>query len=169
MKHRIRAAAIVVEGDSLLLVQHQHDEIKGGEVWWVPPGGGVEGEESLVECATRETFEETGVSVVLGDIAYVREFVEPGYHHCEVFFVATSHSGEAAVGVNPEPAILDVVHLIKDARFVHRDEMAGMTIYPERLKDSFWEDLANGFPKTKYLGVDRSADKTYLDMALGQE
>ncbi len=169
MKHRIRAAAIVVEGDSVLLVQHQHDEIKGGESWWVPPGGGVEGEESLVECAKRETLEETGVSVELGNIVYVREFVEPGYHHCEVFFVATSYSGKAAIGTNPEPEILDLVHIIKDARFVHRNEMAGMTIYPERLKTTFWEDLADGFPQTRYLGVDKSADKTYLDMALGPE
>ena len=31
MQHRIRAAAKVVEGDSVLLVQHQHDELQGGQ------------------------------------------------------------------------------------------------------------------------------------------
>ena len=78
MKHRIRAAAIVVEGDSMLLVKHQGHGPEDGYVWWVPPGGGVEGEESLEECARRETLEETGLSVELGNIVYVREFLEPG-------------------------------------------------------------------------------------------
>ena len=41
MKHRIRTAAIVVEGDSVLLVKHQGHGPEDGYVWWVPPGGGV--------------------------------------------------------------------------------------------------------------------------------
>ena len=113
MRHRIRAAAIVVEGDSILLVQHQHDDISGGQSWWVPPGGGVEGEESLFECAKRETLEETGLSVELDRIAYIREFVEPGYHHCEVFLVADSYSGTLVTGNNPGTGVFDVDHIIK--------------------------------------------------------
>ena len=167
MQHRIRAAAIVVEGDSVLLVQHQHDDLQDGRSWWVPPGGGVEDDESLVECAQRETLEETGMSVEIGRIAYVREFVEPGYHHCEVFFVATSYLGTPIVGSNSETDNFDVVHLIKDARFVRRDEMAGMTIYPEEIKTTLWDDLANGFSGTRYLGVQRSESKTYLDSQVG--
>ena len=167
MRHRIRAAAIVVEGDSVLLVQHQHDEIQGGQSWWVPPGVGVEGEESLFECAKRETLEETGLSVELGRIAYIGEFVEPGYHHCEVFLVAASYSGTLITGSNPGTGIFDVDHIIKDVRFVRRDEMAGMTIYPEEIKTSLWDDLANGFPETKYLGVQNSEAKTYLDIQAG--
>ena len=161
MRHRIRAAAIVVEGDSVLLVQHQHDELHGGLPWWEPPGGGVEGEESLTECAQRETLEETGLSVELGRIAYVRDLVGPDYHHCEVFFVATSHSGTPMVGTNP--GAFDVDHIIKDARFVPRSEMAEMTIYPEEIKTTFWDDLANTFSVTRYLGVHKSEGKTYLD------
>lgn len=163
MQHRIRAAAIVVEDDSVLLVQHQHDEISGGASWWVPPGGGVERDESLVECALRETLEETGLSVEIGRLAYVREFVEPGYHHCEVFFVATSYSGNLVIGSNPENSNLAFVHLIKDARFVRRDEMDGMTIYPEEIKTTFWDDLAKGVSGTRYLGVQRSETRTHLD------
>ena len=164
MRHRIRAAAIVIEGDSILLVQHQHDEVEEGQSWWVPPGGGVEGGESLLECARRETLEETGLSVELGRIAYIREFVEPGYHHCEVFLVADSYSGTLMTGRNPGTGIFDVDHIIKDVRFVHRDEMAGMTIYPEEIKTSLWDDIANGFPGMKYLGLAKSETKTYLDI-----
>ena len=164
MRHRIRAAVIVVEGDSVLLVRHQHDEVHGGESWWVPPGGGIEGKESLVECARREVFEETGLSVELGRIAYVREFVEPGYHHCEVFFVASSYSGTLRSGSSPGTGIFDVDHVIKNVRFVRSDEMEGMTVYPEIIKTSFWDDLADGFKETRYLGLEESEFKTYLDI-----
>ena len=53
-------------------------------------------------------------------------------------------------------------HMIKDVRFVRRDEMAGMTIYPEELKTTLWEDLKSGLSETKYLGVERSEISTYL-------
>ena len=161
MRHRIRAAAIVIEGDSVLLVRHQHDEINGGQSWWVPPGGGVEGEESLTECAKRETLEETGLSVELGRMVYVREFVEPGFHHCEVFFATASHSGMVATG--GESGISDVDQVIKEARFVRRGEMEGMVIYPEELRREFWDDLADGFSGTRYLGIQKSETKTYLE------
>ena len=169
MRHRIRAAAIVTDGDSVLLVQHQHNEVQEGQSWWVPPGGSVEGKESLVECARREVLEETGLSVELGKIAYVREFVEPGYHHCAVFFVATSFSGTLMTGSNPGTGIFDVDHMIKDVRFVRRDEMDGLTIYPEIIKTSFWDDLANEFAVPRYLGLHETENKTYLDIQVQPE
>ena len=146
----------------MLLVRHRHDELKGGASWWVPPGGGVERGESLLECARRETLEETGLRVVLGRIVYVREFVEPGYHHCEVFFAATVQSGTLKVGKNPGVGVFDVDHLIEEVRFVPKDEMAGMTIYPEEIKTTLWDDLASGFAETRYLSLRRSETKTYL-------
>ena len=120
----------------------------------MPPSGGVEGEESLIECAQLETLEETGLSVELGRIAYIRDFLEPDYHHCEVFFVATSYVGTPLVGSNP--GIFDVDHVIKNVRFVPRGEMAEMTIYPEEIKTTLWDDLASGFSGTRYLGVQKT-------------
>ena len=167
MKHRIRAAAIVVEGDSVLLVKHQGHGIEDGYVWWVPPGGGVEGEESLEECARRETLEETGLSVELGNIVYVREFLEPDYHHCEIFFLATSYSGSVVTGENPDVGVQDTAHAIDDVRFVHRREMEGMNISPDELKTTFWDDLAGGFPTTRYLGVRKSLHMTCMEGMAG--
>ena len=156
MKHRIRAAAIVVEGDSMLLVKHRGHGPEDGYVWWVPPGGGVEGEESLAECARRETLEETGLSVELGKIAYIREFIEPKYHHCEILFLAISYSGSVVIGDNPGVGVLDTAHAIDDVRFVDRREMQGMNVTPVELKTTFWDDLADGFPRTRYLEIERS-------------
>ncbi|MYD51908.1 MAG: NUDIX hydrolase [Dehalococcoidia bacterium] len=163
MKHRIRAAAIIVDGDSILLVKEESNHPHDGRFWWIPPGGGVEGDESLEECARRETLEETGLSVELGNIAYIREFLEPGYHHCEIFFLATSYSGNVITGTNPEFGMLDTAHYIKDVRFVHRSELLGMQIAPDVLKTSFWDDLADGFPSTRYLGVTKSGYLQHLE------
>ena len=153
LQYRIRAGVIVVDGDSMLLVQHQDDDSFGGEPWWVTPGGGVEGEESLTECVQREVLEETGLSVELGRIAYVSVFVEPGWYHCEVYFVADSYSGTLTKPSNAGTGIFDLDHLIKDVRFVPREEMAELIIHPEALKTTFWEDLASGFTGTRYLGL----------------
>ncbi len=38
-----------------------------------------------------------------------------------------------------------------------------MTIYPEEIKTSFWDDLAGGFSGTRYLGVQKPGSKTFLD------
>lgn len=155
MRHRIRAAALIVKDDSILLVQHVHPD--SGEVWWVPPGGGVEtADTSIFDCARRETFEETGLSVELLRIVYIREFVddENDAHNLELFINSTAYSGELTIrhiqGSGPDE------HYIKDVQWVHRDDLQKLVIYPEILQDEFWNDYAQGFPETKYLGKSSS-------------
>ncbi len=152
VRHRIRAAALMVEGDRILLVQHVHPET--GEIWWVPPGGGLEAVDgSVFNCARRETFEETGLSVQLERIVYIREFLdqENQTHHLELFISSSGHSGELTIqnvqGTGPDE------HYIKDVRWVGKKELANLIVYPGILKDDFWRDFEQGFPKMKYLGV----------------
>ena len=151
MEVRVRAAAIIVQGDSVLLVQHHQPGTDN--VWWVPPGGGRQGSETLRECALREVFEETGLSVVLGDIVYVREFIAPEIqqHNFEFFFMARSYAGDVTIA-NLVEGDLDA-EIIREARFMRRSEMGSLTVYPEVLKDAFWDDLKRGFPEKVYLGV----------------
>ncbi len=151
MKHRIRAAALIVKDDSILLVQHVHPDT--GEVWWVPPGGGVEtADSSVFDCARREAFEETGLDVKLQRIVYIREFVdeENKAHNLELFVSSSDYSGELTIrhiqGSGPDE------HYIKDVQWVHKDDLQKIVIFPEIIKDAFWDDFAQGFPETKYLG-----------------
>ncbi|MSQ22088.1 MAG: NUDIX domain-containing protein [Dehalococcoidia bacterium] len=147
MEVRVRAAALIVQGDAVLLVQHHQPG--GSKVWWVPPGGGRQESKTLRECVLREVFEETGLSVELGDIVYVREFIAPEIqqHNFEFFFLAKSFTGT--------PTLKNVLAAdnIRDVQFIARQGMAKITVYPEVLKDGFWDDLKRGFPEKVYLGV----------------
>ncbi len=159
MQHRIRSAALIVNGNSILLVRHRHP--RTGFEWWVPPGGGVEGSESIFDCARREVFEESGISVELGDIVYIREFIEleVPVHHAEFFIWAKSYQGNVSIE-NLVEGDVDA-HVIQEARFVPRAAMDGLTVYPEILRDGFWDDLRAGFHMPRYLGVQRQSPDAF--------
>ena len=70
----IRTRVIVLHDNHLLLLEPY--EPGAG---WQPPGGGLEHNESLTECAEREVFEETGLRVKATNIAFLREWVVPKY------------------------------------------------------------------------------------------
>jgi 8-oxo-dGTP diphosphatase len=151
MKHRIRAAAIIVKDDAILLVKHKNPN--NGFEWWVPPGGGLEDNESIYDCARRETLEETGLKVELGQILYLREFVETSRarHHFEIFILANSFSGELTLA-NNSPADPDYLY-IKDAKFLSKCQMQEVVVFPEILKEQFWLDYAPGKKlEVQYLG-----------------
>lgn len=155
MIHRIRSAAIIVKDNAVLLVKHRFPE-RGGFECWVPPGGGLDDGESIYDCAKRETYEETGLTVELGPIIYLREFVEvsKARHHFEIYILATSFSGELTMANIPlsDPDFA----FIKEVQFLTKHEMQKVTVFPEVLKEKFWQDLSSGKRmETQYLGQQR--------------
>lgn len=152
MKHRIRAAGLVVQKDEILLVAHKSPTT--GDTIWIPPGGGVEQEDdSIFACAAREIFEETGLSASLSRIAYVREFYDSksDVRSCEFFCVVDRFSGTLTLEHLP-PTAPDS-DWITELRWFKRAELGQITVYPEELRDRFWQDLAAGFPTVHYLGL----------------
>lgn len=149
MLHRISAGAIVCRGDELLLVRHQRP---GKYDFWVAPGGGVKGEESLAEAAAREAHEETGFMVRPGKLLYVEELINPECRHVKFWFDAELVGGSASTA-HPEAA----AEFIVQAAWLRPSEFAGKTVFPLVLEDRYWHDRAAGFPDTQYLPLRRMA------------
>ena len=152
MEHSIRAAALVVDDDRLLLVQNQHP-VTGFE-FWIPPGGGLENDESIYECAIRETREETGLTVTLGSILYIGEFLdlEIDCHYIEVFILASGFEGKLS-NDNWQPAERN---FIKSINFLSRHEMSGLNVSPDVLKNEFWDVIKADVKPVTYLGQQSS-------------
>jgi len=151
MQHRIRTAAIVINDNKILLVKHVHPET--GREWWVPPGGGIEEiDNSIFDCAKRETFEETNLKIVVSRLLYIREFhdTENQKLNIELFVLADSFEGEISIkniaGKGQDE------HYIKDVAWLSKTELKDLVVYPEIIRDELWNDYAADFPNTKYLG-----------------
>ncbi|MFN8672636.1 MAG: NUDIX hydrolase [Candidatus Sericytochromatia bacterium] len=150
MKNRIRAAAILVEQNKILLVKHVNPVTK--EEFWIPPGGGIEDiDKNIFECAKRETYEETGLIIEIDKIIYLREFIDidNDCRHFETFFLAHKITGELTInniygnGIDED--------WIKDVKWLSKDELKNITVYPDLLKAEFWEDKENNFNQFKYI------------------
>jgi 8-oxo-dGTP diphosphatase len=144
MRQRIRVSALVVRDDALLLVKHVVDE----RSWWCPPGGGADGDEPLLAAAERELLEETGIRASAGPIAYLLDFIvdDPPCRNLEVYVLMDEPHGEPSVPHHE-------TRYLKEARYIRRDEMTNLTVYPAALRDTFWDDLASGIAGARYLGV----------------
>lgn len=152
MKHIIRAAGLLVSDDRLLLALEK-DEATGKE-FWIPPGGGLEAEDgSVIACVHREFQEETGLSVQIGSLVYVREFVDTSRqtHKLEVFFRVHQAEGHLHRMDRSDPPMgSDLKRYVK--WFTQKD-LQTLDVAPRELRDTFWTEVLAGFSETRYLGV----------------
>ena len=66
------AARVILIGPNNDVLYLRAREPKTGKVFWVMPGGGLDGDESFEEAAKRELQEEAGCLFVLGPCVWVR-------------------------------------------------------------------------------------------------
>ena len=81
----VRVAVVLVKEGRVLLARHE----KGGESYWVLPGGAVEPGETLAEALRRELREEAALAVEPGDILFVNDGYRPEAETVAVYFSAT--------------------------------------------------------------------------------
>jgi ADP-ribose pyrophosphatase YjhB (NUDIX family) len=104
---RTAARALIVRDGSVLVICY-HD--KQGE-WFALPGGGQRHGEELTTTLVREVLEETGFTVRVGPLRFVREViaarvpainVPAGLHQVEHVFLCEIEEGPSQDAVNPD-------------------------------------------------------------------
>lgn len=87
---------------------------------WSLPGGRVEPGETMAAAAVREAFEETGLTIELGEVAGVVERIGEGFHYVIVdFWAEVPHGAEPVAGGDAAAA-----------RLVALDELPAMHLAP---------------------------------------
>ncbi len=153
MDFGIRVGAVVERGGALLLVRHQKPH---RDPYWVLPGGRLEPEETIPECAEREVAEEAGLSARFIGILYVSEFLKEGRHTVDVIARMEAPGGEEArLGSDPEVAAGSAPTLT-ELRWVSAEELEGIELLPHPLKVRLLEDAPGGWAAGEvYLGDER--------------
>ncbi len=95
---------VLDEHDRTLLLRYRNPR---GEIYWVPPGGGLEEGEDHVAAAHRELAEELGLGgVEIGELGWRRRVVVPWrgitWDQDEHWFLARCESAEVARGLDAE-------------------------------------------------------------------
>lgn len=151
MKQRISTGVLIFKDNKILLVKHV--DPNNGFTWWVPPGGGIKGEESIFQAAEREVTEETGLHAKAGRIVYIRQLI---YKQLEsnvltIYMLAESVKGELSTS-NLNEEDLDSKY-IKEVKYFSKEEIKKIRVFPEIFSNEMWTDHKNNFPGIKFLGV----------------
>jgi ADP-ribose pyrophosphatase YjhB (NUDIX family) len=139
METKIATRVIIYKDGKILLSRN------AGANHWYPGGGGLEENETLTECATREVLEETGQKVEIIDLMYVQEFYfSENERSLELFYLA--HSLPESQDDFCHKDTDDSGKLkIEENRWFSEEEIKreDIEIFPEFVKKNFWEDIRN--------------------------
>lgn len=149
MRHRIRAAGLIIDQQRILMV-NEHD---GEKSYWVPPGGGFEAKDgNTSNTVKREVWEETGLSVMVGKLLFIREFCElkADIYHLEQFYMIDHWQG--TMSLKNLEALEGEVRSISQVRWFTKEELASVEVFPPHLKDLLWQKLDNDDLSIVHLG-----------------
>lgn len=136
MKTRIQSRVVTYDSKnkSVLLVRNH------GRKFWCAPGGGLEDDEDVKQCAVREMLEETGMHIDIKRMLYVQELHDEkeAMIIIELFWLAEL-SHEQVLDNNHVDFDLD--EGIEEARWFTKKELQNITVYPITLKDAFWNNI----------------------------
>ncbi|XUX06620.1 NUDIX domain-containing protein [Sporosarcina sp. UB5] len=144
MRIRNSAKAVVVKEGNLLALKIQGNS----GAFYVLPGGGQEHGETLHEALQRECMEELGVTVEIGDLLFVREYIGRNHefsafhsdvHQTEFLFSCTVMENEITNGSNPDKGQIGAewipVHQLMDYNLFPQALRAHLILYSNDEKE----------------------------------
>lgn len=141
--YKVRVGVVLIHEGKILLVR------QNGRPFWVLPGGTLEVDEGLEECAIREMQEEVSLAVSIDRILYLADFIqstEAGLRHTiDVFMLARYQSGQPTMTTDENLDEMD---------FFTRDEFSAMAVEPRVAADRIRLDWPGQFLDARgvYLG-----------------
>jgi 8-oxo-dGTP diphosphatase len=115
---RIRVSGIIISDNKILLVGHKGMGPK--DIFWAPPGGGMEYGSNVEENLRREMIEETNLHIKKTKFLFVHEFLKKPLHAIELFFLIEDFTGELKLGKDPE---MEDNQILSQARFFSWEEV----------------------------------------------
>ena len=132
---RKRARAIVVNEDKLVCMYREFDD----RVFYVFPGGGMEGNESEEECVIREVYEEFGITVKPIKKVYVYETEKS----IEYFYLCDWISGKFGTGAGEEFDVNSNKEGVYIPKLIDISSIPNLPLMPKEVASSFYEDYTN--------------------------
>lgn len=149
--YKVRLGVVLIHDQKILLVRQNN------RPFWVFPGGTLELDEGLEECAIREIKEEINLTVSIQKVLYLADFMQVDNgetRHCiDIFMLARYEAGTPMMTVDEN---------LNDMGFFTLEEFADMAVEPRVAADRLLIDWprqfldANGLYLGKYGVVNHS-------------
>lgn len=140
---RVRVGAILIENDSILLIR-QMSLFDTTISQFMPPGGGLNFQESIEAAVERECFEETGLSVKSRKLLYIHEFIFQQVHAVELFFLVERNS-ELPVVLGSDPELSESDQIIQELSWIPLTDLGYINFIPQKLGNRLYDDYKTGF------------------------
>ena len=136
---RVRVAGFLKINSTVLLVEHS----KGGKLYWLLPGGGVNLGESAESALKRELKEELNLDCCVNELLFVAESSNDSGGHIiqPTYLIEANNIDMMARGTDKR---------IKDFAFVDYNEIDSIVVYPD-IKQEIKEYLSSNKIKKKYI------------------
>lgn len=126
----IRASTVVIQNNKVLLIHR----IKNGKEYYVFPGGGIGGNETIKEAALRELKEETSITAETKKLIYTWEPEEK--NHKQYYYLCNYISGTPQLdkkSVESQKMEKDKDNFYQPC-WISLEELKNLTVFPQELK-----------------------------------